>query len=103
MSVFQMSGLLLNGGTNTNLSGLQIIGFGLGPLVLAPLSEIYGRNKIYHGGNVLFTICTACCGISPNATSLLIFRLLSGVMGGAPLTNGGGTIADLIPSNERGL
>ncbi|KAJ6089521.1 hypothetical protein N7467_004737 [Penicillium canescens] len=82
---------------------IYIIGFGLGPLVLAPLSEIYGRNKIYHAGNVLFTICTACCGISPNATSLLIFRLLSGVMGGAPLTNGGGTIADLIPSNERGF
>ncbi|KAJ5572389.1 MFS general substrate transporter [Penicillium sp. DV-2018c] len=80
-----------------------IIGFGIGPLVLAPLSEIYGRNKIYNAGNVLFTICTACCGLSPNATSLLIFRLLSGVMGGAPLTNGGGTIADLVPVNERGF
>lgn len=81
----------------------KIIGFGIGPLVLAPLSEIYGRNKIYHWGNVLFTVFTACCGLSPNATSLLIFRLLSGIMGGAPLTNGGGTIADLVPVNERGL
>ncbi|KAJ5084177.1 hypothetical protein NUU61_008756 [Penicillium alfredii] len=82
---------------------IYIIGFGIGPLLLAPLSEIYGRNNIYHGGNVLFTICTACCGLSPNATSLLIFRLLAGIMGGAPLTNGGGTIADLVPSNERGF
>ncbi|KAJ5971517.1 uncharacterized protein N7479_001435 [Penicillium vulpinum] len=82
---------------------IYIIGFGIGPLLLAPLSEIYGRNKIYHGGNVLFTVCTACCGLSPNATSLLIFRLLSGIMGGAPLTNGGGTIADLVPVHERGF
>ncbi|KAJ5788790.1 MFS general substrate transporter [Penicillium paradoxum] len=82
---------------------IYIIGFGIGPLILAPLSEIYGRNKIYHGGNVLFTICTACCGVAPNATSFLIFRFLSGLMGGGPLTNGGGTVADLIPVHERGF
>ncbi|KAJ5297824.1 hypothetical protein PENANT_c012G07147 [Penicillium antarcticum] len=95
---FKSSSMMMNFAVS-----IYIIGFGLGPLVLAPLSEIYGRNKIYHGGNIMFTICTACCGLSPNTTSLLIFRLLSGIMGGAPLTNGGGTIADLIPSHERGF
>lgn len=82
---------------------IYIIGFGIGPLILAPLSEIYGRNLIYNVGNVLFTLFTALCGVSPNATALLIFRLLAGVFGGAPLTNGGGTISDLVPVNERGL
>ncbi|PLN79778.1 MFS general substrate transporter [Aspergillus taichungensis] len=82
---------------------IYIIGFGIGPLFLAPLSEVYGRNLIYHVGNILFTLFTALCGLSPNATALLIFRLIAGVFGGAPLTNGGGSIADLVPATERGF
>lgn len=67
------------------------------------MSEVYGRNLIYHVGNILFTLFTALCGLSPNSTALLIFRLIAGVFGGAPLTNGGGSIADLVPVTERGF
>ncbi|KAJ5183128.1 MFS general substrate transporter [Penicillium capsulatum] len=70
---------------------------------LSPLSEVYGRNGIYHVANIFFTIFTACCGLSPNVGALLAFRLLAGFFGGAPLTNGGGTIADIIPVKERGF
>lgn len=70
---------------------------------MAPLSEVYGRTALYHVGNVLFTIFTACCGISPNTASLVVFRLLAGFVGGVPLTNGGGTIADMVPVKERGM
>ncbi|PLB48473.1 MFS general substrate transporter [Aspergillus steynii IBT 23096] len=82
---------------------IYIIGFGLGPLLLAPLSEVYGRNVIYHVGNIMFTVFTVCCGLSPNIGALLAFRLMAGFFGGAPLTNGGGTIADLVPAEKRGL
>ena len=34
---------------------LYALGFGLGPLVLAPISEVYGRNPMYLGSTVLFT------------------------------------------------
>lgn len=51
----------------------------------------------------MFTIFTACCGLSPNVGALLAFRLMAGFFGGAPLTNGGGTIADLVPAEKRGL
>jgi len=86
-----------------SLTSSQIIGFGLGPLILAPLSEIYGRDMIYHAGNIIFTIFTAACGLSPTAGALFGFRLLAGIVGGAPLTNGGGTIADIVPLHRRGL
>ncbi|KZF20970.1 MFS general substrate transporter [Xylona heveae TC161] len=81
---------------------IYIIGFGLGPLALAPLSEVYGRNIIYHIGNIMFTGFTVGCGASPNAGSLFTFRLLSGIVGGVPLTNAGGTISDIVPVNRRG-
>ncbi|KAJ5179087.1 MFS general substrate transporter [Penicillium capsulatum] len=82
---------------------IYIIGFGLGPLVLAPLSEVYGRNVVYHVSNVLFTVFIACCGLSPSIGALLAFRLAAGFFGGAPLTNGGGTIGDLVHVHKRGL
>lgn len=57
---------------------------------------------IYHVCNVLFTIFTAACGLSPNAEALFAFRLLAGIVGGVPLTNAGGTVADIVPVNSRG-
>lgn len=34
---------------------LYPLGFGLGPLVLAPISEVYGRNPMYFVSTILFT------------------------------------------------
>lgn len=34
---------------------IYALGFGLGPLVLAPISEVYGRNTMYRASMVLFT------------------------------------------------
>ncbi|KAL4893401.1 MFS general substrate transporter [Aspergillus ambiguus] len=82
---------------------IYIIGYGAGPLVLAPLSEVYGRNIIYHIGNTFFLIFSACCGLSSNLPSLLAFRFLAGVFGGVPLTISGGTIVDIVPVERRGL
>lgn len=36
-------------------------------------------------------------------TSLLIFRFLAGAFGSSPLVNAGGTVADVLNANERGL
>lgn len=42
------------------------------------------------------------CAKAPNMSSFIAFRFLSGVFGSCPLTNGGGTIADLIRQEKRG-
>lgn len=71
-------------------------------MFLAPLSEIYGRNKIYNVGNVLYAAFTAGCALSQNLPSLIAFRVLSGFVGGAPITNTGGTVGDMISIHHRG-
>ena len=38
--------------SNTHI--IYFLGFTLGPLVIAPLSELYGRLYIYHACNVIF-------------------------------------------------
>lgn len=34
---------------------MKMLGYAIGPLVFAPLSEVYGRSPIYHLGNVFYT------------------------------------------------
>ncbi|KAI1342749.1 MFS general substrate transporter [Xylariaceae sp. FL0016] len=79
-----------------------VVGFALGPLVTAPLSEAYGRLIIYHVSSVLFLAFTVGCALSTSSGMFVAFRLLAGCAGATPMVLGGGTIADLIPSERRG-
>ncbi|EKG16668.1 Major facilitator superfamily [Macrophomina phaseolina MS6] len=79
-----------------------VLGFAFGPLLLAPLSEIYGRNPIYHVCNVLFTVFSAGCALSKNMGMLIAFRFLSGLAGVAVVTCGSGSISDMLPPQKRG-
>lgn len=81
---------------------IYILGYAVGPLFLAPLSELYGRVPLYHSCNILFVIFTIACAVSKNLNMLIGFRFLAGCVGGVPLTNGGGTITDLIVQEKRG-
>ncbi|KAJ5281214.1 MFS multidrug transporter [Penicillium angulare] len=92
--------------SSTILAGLvvsiYVLGFAVGPLILAPTSELLGRVIIYHICNIGFTIMTVACAVSSNLNMLIGFRFLQGCFGSAPVTNGGGTIADLIVQEKRG-
>ncbi|KAI1631594.1 bicyclomycin resistance protein [Biscogniauxia mediterranea] len=87
----------------TFVVSVYVLGFAAGPVVIAPLSEIYGRVIIYHLCNVGFVAFAAGCALAPSLNSLIAFRFLAGVFGSAPLTNGAGTIADMISQERRGL
>ena len=81
---------------------IYIIGFCVGPLFIAPLSEVYGRSIFIHGSNAFFIVFTVACAVSTSLPMFIVFRLLMGIAGSVPLTIGGGVIADLIPPAERG-
>ncbi|KAK4206665.1 putative mfs multidrug protein [Rhypophila decipiens] len=81
---------------------VYVLGFAIGPLVLAPASELYGRAIIYHVCNIGFIIFTVASAVSTNLGMLIAFRFFQGCFGSAPVTNGGGTIADLIAQEKRG-
>ncbi|KAL8929237.1 MAG: hypothetical protein Q9208_001320 [Pyrenodesmia sp. 3 TL-2023] len=81
---------------------VYILGFGIGPLFLAPSSELWGRNIVFNVTNVLFVAFTVACALSTSLPMLTGFRFLAGCAGSAALTIGGGTIADVMPPEERG-
>lgn len=82
---------------------IYILGWTVGPLLLAPLSECHGRLAVYVWSGVLYVLFTAACAVSTSAWVLVIFRFLAGCVGSGPLTIGGGVISDLVSVQERGF
>lgn len=83
-------------------SSIFLLGIGLGPLLLGPISEIHGRVPVLILGNVFFMIWNLVCGFSQTVGQLTAFRLLSGFGASAPLAVGGGLLSDLWQPEERG-
>lgn len=82
---------------------MYILGFAVGPLVLAPLSEYYGRSPIYIWTWLVLVIFNIPIALAPNIGTILVCRFIQGCFGAAPLTNTGGTVSDLWSRNECGI
>lgn len=80
---------------------VYVLGFAFGPLIIAPMSEIYGRTVVYHVCNVGFVAFLIACAVAPTLNTLIVFRFFSGAFGSCPLTNGGGSISDMIRQEKR--
>lgn len=81
---------------------IYLAGFAIGPMVIAPLSELYGRLVIYHACNVIYIGFIIGCALARNTAMFLAFRFLAGCAASGPLTVGGGTVADVVPPAQRG-
>ncbi|KAI1643834.1 MFS general substrate transporter [Daldinia loculata] len=82
---------------------LFVLGFAVGPLLWAPLSEMYGRQLLFFITYGCLTAFNAGAAGSPNIQSLIILRFFAGTIGSSPLTNSGGVIADMFTAKDRGL
>lgn len=82
---------------------LFVVGFAVGPLLWAPLSEFYGRQIIFFTTYAVFTAFNAGGAGAQNIQTLIILRFFAGSFGSSPLTNSGGVIADIFSANERGM
>ncbi|KAF3761821.1 putative MFS multidrug transporter [Cryphonectria parasitica EP155] len=80
-----------------------VVGFGVGPVVFAPLSEIYGRRVIYGSTLLLAVIFVIPEALAKNIGTLLVCRAIDGIAFSAPMTLVGGTLADLWRNEERGV
>ncbi|KAH8116321.1 MFS general substrate transporter [Phellopilus nigrolimitatus] len=82
---------------------LYALGFAVFPLILAPLSEEFGRQPLYIGSTILLIAMHIGVALAKNIQSVIIFRLLAGAAGSTGSTMVGGTIADIWAPHERGI
>jgi DHA1 family multidrug resistance protein-like MFS transporter len=82
--------------TSLGLS-LYVLGYGIGPLIFSPLSEIpsIGRSPIYCITMFLFVIVSIPLPMVNNFAGLLVLRFLQGFFGSPCLATGGATMQDL--------
>jgi len=60
-----------------------VVGFAVCQLVYGPLSDRLGRKRVLVGGVALFGVSGAACALAPDIETLIAFRFLQAVGGGA--------------------
>ncbi|RDW74892.1 caffeine resistance protein [Coleophoma cylindrospora] len=81
---------------------LFVLGYGLGPMLFSPMSEMptIGRSRIYFWTLFTFVLLQLPTGYAVNIAMLLVFRFLTGFFRGPVLATGGATIIDMYPPIE---
>ncbi|KAF8865556.1 MFS general substrate transporter [Acephala macrosclerotiorum] len=81
---------------------LFVLGYGLGPMLFSPMSEMpqIGRSGIYFYTLLAFVLLQLPTGYAINMPMFLTFRFLTGFFGGPVLATGGATIADMYPPSK---
>ncbi|RSM10285.1 hypothetical protein CEP52_003706 [Fusarium oligoseptatum] len=102
-----LTDILMDFGVSTEVVILGIsmfvLGFAIGPLFWAPLSELYGRQIPFFISYMALTAFNAGAAGAPTMAALIVLRFFAGSFGSSPLTNAGGVIADMFDAQQRGL
>jgi EmrB/QacA subfamily drug resistance transporter len=91
-----------------SISGLEwtINGYTLSFAVLLAtggrLGDIFGRRRMFLFGVVIFTLSSATAGFAPDATSLVVSRVVQGVGAALMMPATLSIITDAFPASERG-
>ena len=84
-------------------TALLLFGMGVGPLVWAPLSEVYGRKTAVLGPYFFAAVFIFGSATAKDIQTVMITRFFAGFFGSAPVTNTGGVLSDLWSAEQRGV
>ncbi|EXJ88124.1 hypothetical protein A1O1_05052 [Capronia coronata CBS 617.96] len=77
-----------------------VLGLAVGPMMLAPLSEFYGRRPIYLASMSMFVIWLVPEAVAQNIGTILVSRFFDGLAGSAFLAVAAGTVVDMFDSRQ---
>ncbi|GME98051.1 unnamed protein product [Ambrosiozyma monospora] len=86
------------------LSGLTfyLLGLAFGPVVAAPLSELFGRKVVYCGSLPVSMLFIMGVGLSKHIRETLVLRFFAGLTASGALAVGGGTVSDIWAPQDLG-
>ncbi|KAF3048748.1 hypothetical protein E8E11_004830 [Didymella keratinophila] len=82
---------------------IHVLGYAICPLLISPLSELYGRVPLYHLCNTLFGVSTLLCGTTHSLRTLAVARLFAGMGGSSVFALAPSSIADMFQPEKRGV
>lgn len=81
---------------------IYLLATAFGPLVIAPLSEMYGRSRVMHASNLWFLVWNLVCGFATTKATLIAARFLAGFGASAVYALAGGVLGDVWRPEQRG-
>ena len=60
---------------------VNFIGYALGPLLVGPLADHFGRRRVLAIGMALFAVLSALCSVAPDIGTLIVLRGFQGACG----------------------
>lgn len=81
---------------------IYLLATAFGPLIIGPVSEIYGRQVVLHASSVWFLIWNVLCGFANTKGTLIAARFLAGFGASAIYALGGGVLGDIWRPEQRG-
>lgn len=76
---------------------------GAAPLLITPISNVYGRRPIYLIGNAIGASMNVIAGNTDSWTSILVTRVFAGIGTGSTIAIGAATVCDMFFLHERGF
>lgn len=80
-----------------------LLGLAIGSLILAPLSEMFGRRPVYMVSMLLFMLLIIPCGLATSMSEILVVRFVGALAGSAMIANCAGTLSDIVTDEYRAL
>lgn len=80
-----------------------LLGMASGSVVLAPLSEMYGRRPIYLIVMALFVVFVIPCAVAQSMATILVVRYFGAFCAAAMISNAPGTVNDIVDEDHRAL
>ncbi|ROT35755.1 polyamine transporter 3 [Sodiomyces alkalinus F11] len=78
-----------------------LIGLATGCLVVAPLSELFGRRKVYLVCTSVFMVMIVPSGLSSSIQGIFVARFIGAVFGASLISNCPGSVFDLTDDHNR--
>lgn len=102
-----LSSMMGNLGATLEDISMVITGYAIANAIVLPasawLSERFGRRKYYLTCITIFIATSVACGLAPNLTFLIMFRVLQGLAGGALLPTSQALIYEQFPKEKAGM
>jgi MFS family permease len=77
-----------------------LLGLASGPMLLAPLSELYGRRIVYTISLSLYFLFVIPSCVAKNITTILVMRFFAALAGSVTISNAPGTLGDIFPEEQ---
>lgn len=78
-----------------------LFGLALGPLLLAPFSDMFGRRPVYIVSLLMFSVFSIPSAVAQNIETILVTRFFAAFAGSVVMSGAPGTLNDICDDETR--